>query len=107
MTHSNLDITRKEEMELKMKDMFPLRYEGRNPKYTILKHNYIYNEYLSIVEEVKDKFPELAHFLPQRYYYLIISYRFSLTPNYICTLINRVRRRRDSIEYSEYKKNNE
>ncbi len=98
MNYTDFDITRKEEMELKMKEKFPLRYEGRNPAYTLLKHNYIYNEYLKIVTEVEARFPELANFLPQRYYYQIIAHRFSLTPNYICALINRVKRHRQSVE---------
>ncbi len=105
MNYTNLDITRKEEMELKMKDLFPLRYEGRNPAYTVLKHNYIYNEYLNIINEVEDKFPELARFLPQRYYYQIIAHRFSLTPNYVCSLINKIRRHRDNNRRREEKQN--
>ncbi len=100
MTKDRFELAKKKEAEMRMKELFPFRYEGRNPAYTHLKHNFIYNEYLKIVEEVRDRFPELASFLPQRYYYQIISYRFSLTPNYVCAIINRVKRQRKSLEVS-------
>ncbi|MEG1634046.1 MAG: hypothetical protein RR141_06435 [Rikenellaceae bacterium] len=71
----------------------PRIFEGRDSHYTILKHVYIYNEYQKIRQEVKRKFPEVAGFLPQRYYYLIVSQRFSLTPNYVCAIITRIQRK--------------
>lgn len=71
---------------------YPMALEGRKNEYTILKHIYIYNEYNKIRNEVAKRFPEIVDYLPQKYYYMIVSQRFSLTPNYVCALVGRIKR---------------
>lgn len=54
---------------------------------TVLKHYEIYKSYMELCKQVREKYPEVADFVARQYYYDILSNRFNLTPNYICTII--------------------
>lgn len=86
--YSDVDFTEISDISLK----YPMAYEGRRVQYTILKHIYIYNEYTKIKNEVEKKFPEISDYLPQKYYYMIVARRFSMSLNYVCALITRIKR---------------
>lgn len=54
---------------------------------TILKHYEIYKCYKDLCKKIREKYPEVAEFVARQYYYDILSEKFNLTPNYICTII--------------------
>lgn len=54
---------------------------------TVLKHYEIYECYKNLCKEIREKYPEVADFVARQYYYDILSAKFNLTPNYICTII--------------------
>ncbi len=74
-------------------------FEKRSKEHTLLKHAYIYNEYLKVQREMARTFPEIAPFLPKKYFYLLLAYRFSLTPNYVCSVISNIRRRTATLKH--------
>lgn len=54
---------------------------------TVLKHYEIYNSYKKLCRETREKYPQVADFVARQYYYDILSEKFNLTPNYICTIV--------------------
>lgn len=54
---------------------------------TVLKHYEIYKCYEDLCKQIREKYPEVADFIARQYYYDILSTKFNLTPNYICTII--------------------
>lgn len=67
---------------------------------TVLKHYEIYKCYKDLCKEVREKYPEVADFVARQYYYDILSLRFNLTPNYICTIICKTMNNEDDTKHA-------
>lgn len=65
---------------------------------TILKHLEVYEAYVALCQEIREKYPEVAEFVARAYFYQILSDRFGLTPNYVCAIICNVMSNRPQME---------
>lgn len=71
---------------------YPRAFAKKNSHNTIRKKLYIYSEYLRIRSSMKEAFPELADYLPKRYYYMILANRLLLSKSYIYSVISYIKR---------------
>lgn len=54
---------------------------------TILKHYSLYQDYKELRKTTKEKYPEVADFIGQSYYYNVLSKKYNLIRNYVCVII--------------------
>lgn len=54
---------------------------------TIIKHYEIYKDYKELCRKTKEEYPDFADVIARAYYYNILCEKYSLTPNYVCSII--------------------
>ncbi|MFI3314752.1 MAG: hypothetical protein R3Y04_03710 [Rikenellaceae bacterium] len=71
---------------------YPLAFAGKNADFTILKHMYIFQEHEAVKRKIRETFPELAEYLPKRYYYMIVADRLGLSKSYVNVVVTKVKK---------------
>lgn len=71
--------------------------KGFKPE-TLLKFDQIYSDYKQLRLNVQSLYPEISSYINLQFYYNILGKEHNLSPNYICTIINRLEANKQYLE---------
>lgn len=65
---------------------------------TLLKFDQIYSDYKQLRRDIQNSYPEISAYINLQFFYNILSKEHNLTPNYICTIINRLEANKEYLD---------